>query len=87
MISTNALRKLLDKNIEVFTTRSSFKGICSIDCADNVYTLVLTPTDKWMIDRYGPVIIDVNSIIAVRLIKPHKDEDDDDRLDSCEDVG
>lgn len=81
MIPTAILYEYEGKVVNVYTTRSTFDGV--LEVKNSGLLVVLKPTDKYSIDRYGPVYIDTGSIVAIREIKPRAIDKDDCGEDDC----
>lgn len=81
MIPTAILYEYEGKVVNVYTIRSTFDGI--LEVKNSGLLVVLKPTDKYSVDRYGPVYIDTGSIVAIREIKPRAIDKDDCGEDDC----
>jgi len=91
-MNTDVFNEFLNKNVEVSTVNKTYEGTLSRDIFHG--TLTVTPTNKYTAKRFGPAVIDQNSVIAVRVVLPREEESADRKgyfqscdTDSAEDNG
>jgi hypothetical protein len=68
------------KNAQVFTADHSFRGMFKYDDTNGV--VVVRPVEGSVARQYGPAFIDAGAIIAIRLVLP-KDETENDGNEDC----
>ena len=62
------------KNVQVFTADNSFRGMFKYDDTNGV--AVVRPVEIHIAKRYGPIFIDANSVIAIRLVLPESPDEE-----------
>lgn len=81
-MNTNVFDEFLDKNVEVSTSNKTFSGNLKKNASHG--TLVITPVDKYAAKRYGPAIVDQNSVTSIRAILPREELKYDSDMDGVE---
>lgn len=81
------LEQFFGQTVDIsLTSRGTMTGILKPAETDSGWNDIveLEPESQRNKERYGSWILDKEMIAAIRLIKPHRDDEDDDGDDCCE---
>lgn len=82
MIPVAILSEHLGKVVQVYTVKDSFVG--TLETKNFGLLLMLTPTDQYSLDRYGPTYVATDAVIAIRERKPHAEKNEKWEDDTCD---
>jgi len=69
MLGYNVLKEFINKNVEVLINTKTYYGILQVSSDQRAITL--SPVfGSYAQETYGPITLDANHVIAIRLIKP-----------------